>query len=364
MKIINHLTKIIFAAGIILLQSCSSGKNNNENTQEGILKKEFLSNIKTEKSVLSSQEQELFLTGKVEYNPDKVVYYSPLISGVIDRTYFSLGDKVQKEQALLDVRSTEIGEFRANMISFDAEMKIAERELQSVQALFNDKLLSEKELLEAKSALKQAQTAYEKAKSDMSLYIDKGQGVFALKSPLSGYIVDKKAASGTPFSPDSDPLFTVADLSNVWIIANVYAGDLQFVKEGMSVEITTLAYPNEVFSGKINALSQVFDPEEKVLKARIVMPNKDLKFKPKMSVVVKLKNETHRNCLAIPSDALIFDDNKYFVVIEFASEKFEIKEIQIQGHYQKTTYIRSGLSIDDKIVIKNQLLIYSELKGK
>jgi cobalt-zinc-cadmium efflux system membrane fusion protein len=83
-----------------------------------------------------------------------------------------------------------------------------------------------------------------------------------------------------------------------------------------------------------------------------------------MFVVVKLKNETHRNCLSIPTDALIFDDNRYFVVVETAPEKFEFKEVQLQGHYQKNSYIRSGLDENDMVVIKNQLLIYSELKGK
>jgi len=360
-----RIIKIFFAAIIVIsLHSCSNKGNKNAQEENGIIKEEFLARIKTEKPIYSNQEQELILNGKVECDPDKVVYYTPLVSGVVERAYFSLGDKVRQGQALLDVRSADISDFQAEMISSEAEMEVAKRELQSAQALYDDNLLSEKELLEAKSGLRQAQAAYEKAKSDMSLYLIKGQGIFAIKSPMNGYIVDKKAASGTTFSPDSDPLFTVADLSNVWIIANIYAGDLQLVKEGMSVEITTLAYPNEVFSGKIDALSQVFDPEEKVLKARIVMSNKDLKFKPEMFVVVKLKSETNNNYLSIQSDALIFDDDKHFVVVETEPGKFEFKEVQLQGHYHKHSYIRSGLSENDKVVVKNQLLIYSELKGK
>ena len=361
----ESLIKIFFAAiTILLLQSCSSTGNKETQEESGIIKEEFLAGVKTEKPVLSNQEQELILNGKVECDPDKVVYYTPLISGVVERTYFSLGDKVRRGQALLDVRSSDISAYQSDMISFEAETEVAKRELQSVQALYDDNLMSEKELLESKSKLKQAQAAYEKAKSDMSFYINKGQGIFAIKSPMNGYIVDKKVAPGAPISPDGNLLFTVADLSNVWIIANVYAGNLQSVKEGAPVEITTLAYPNEVFTGKIDAVSQVFDPEEKVLKARIIMPNVNLKFKPEMSVVVKLKNETQHNCLSVSTDALIFDDNRYFVVIETTPGKFEIKEIQLQGHYQKNSYIRSGLSENDKVVVKNQLLIYSELKGK
>ena len=359
------MIKIIFAAiTILMLQSCVSQGNKDAGEESGVIKQEFMSYINTIKPVPGNQEEELILSGKVECDPDKVVYYTPLISGVIERTYFSLGDKVQQGQALLDIRSADISAFQSDLIFFEAEVEVAERELQSAQALFDDKLLSEKELLEAKSKLRQSQAAYDKSKSDMSLYIDKGQGIFAIKSPISGYIIDKKVAPGSPVSPDGNLLFTVADLSKVWIIANVYAGNLQSVKEGMPVEITTLAYHNEVFTGKIDAISQVFDPEEKVLKARIVMPNEDLKFKPEMSVVITLKNKKQCDCLSIPTDALIFDNDRYFVVIETTPGLFEIKEVQLQGHYQKNSYISSGLSEDDTVVVKNQLLIYSELKGK
>ena len=126
----------------------------------------------------------------------------------------------------------------------------------------------------------------------MSMYgYNRASGTFSVKSPMAGYVVHKNTSSGSTIAEGGDIVFTIADLSRVWIVANVYAGDLQFVSEGMEVEITTLSYPDEVFSGKINTLSQVFDPEEKVLKSRIFMDNKDLKFKPEMSVIVKLKNE-------------------------------------------------------------------------
>jgi len=343
------MKKIIILAGVITLISCNNKKTENEKPNTN--NKAFFENVETIRPVLSNQEQELILSGKVEFDPGKVVYYTPLISGLIERTYFSLGDKVQKGQTMLDIRSAELS-------SLQSELAIARRDLQSAESMYRDNLISERELVEARST-------YEKLQADLSLYGEnKGNGVFAIKSPMTGFVVAKNASAGSTVSEGDTPLFTVADLSTVLIIANVYAGNLQLVKQGMPVEIAALAYPNEVFSGKIDALSQVFDPEERVLKARIVMPNNDLKFKPEMSVVVKLKNEMQQKYLSIPSDALIFDDNKYFVVVETVSGKFEIKEIQLQGHYQKTSYIRSGLEENDKVVVKNQLLIYSELKGK
>jgi cobalt-zinc-cadmium efflux system membrane fusion protein len=287
----------------------------------------------------------------------------PLISGIVEKTHFSLGDKVKKGQSLLDMRSTELSALQSEKITLEAEEKLAERELKAKQAMFDDNLLSEMELLEAKRNLQQIRASLSKIKSDMNVYgAEKENGIFTVLAPMSGYIVHKKASLSSMISPDSDPVFTIADLSTVWVIANVYASNLLCVREGMEVEMTTFSYPNEKFHGKINALSQVFDPEERVLKARIVMDNRDLKLKPEMSMLITLKDKTAQHLLAIPSDALIFDDNQYFVVVEETTGNFTARKVVLQEHHNKTSYISSGLREGEKVAVKNQLLIYSELK--
>jgi len=353
---------IIILTSIIILFSCNDSKKI-ENAEKNTIKTAFLENVKTVPAALSNQEQELILTGKVEYDPDRIISYTPLISGVIDKSYFSLGDKVQKGQPLLDIRSTELSALQMEKVSLEAEERVAARELITVQSMFDDKMLSEKELLEAKGKLKQIQAALNKINADMDVYgTDKGNGIFTVNALSSGHIVHKKASHGSTISPESDAVFTIADLSTVWVTVNVYASDLLFVREGMDVEMTTFSYPNEKFYGKINALSQVFDPDERVLKARIIMKNSDLKLKPEMSMLITLKDKTTRYTFAIPSAALIFDDNQYFVVVEESIGNFVIRNVVLQGHTGKTSYISSGLTEGEKVVVKNHLLIYTGLK--
>jgi cobalt-zinc-cadmium efflux system membrane fusion protein len=345
---------------IAILTSCAP-KKNIENPPS--IKDAFIENIETAKVVLAPQEQELLLTGKVECNPDKIFSYVPLICGIVEKSHFSLGAQVRIGQPLLDIRSTELSALQAEKITLEAEEKLVERELKAAQAMFDDNLYSEIELLEAKSKLQQIRAALSKIKSDMSVYgSDKGNGIFTIHAPMSGYIVHKKASSGTMISPESDPVFTIADLSEVWVIANVYASNLLCVREGMEVEMNTFSYPNVKFHGKIDVMSQIFDPEARVLKARIEMDNKDLKLKPEMSMLITLKDKTLQPLVAVPSKALIFDDNQYFVVVEEPKGSFIIKNVVPQGHNQETSYIASGLIEGEKVVVKNQLLIYSELK--
>jgi cobalt-zinc-cadmium efflux system membrane fusion protein len=148
----------------------------------------------------------------------------------------------------------------------------------------------------------------------------------------------------------------------VWVIANVYAGDLAFVKVGMPVDIRTSAYAGELFSGKIDVMSQVFDPEEHVLKARIVMPNADLRLKPEMAVDLTLRDSRETQMATVPTKALIFDNNRHFVVKQ-ESSCFDIIEVKLHAQTNGISYIEAGLEAGDKVVVKDNLLMYSKLKA-
>lgn len=361
---IRNISSLSWIACILLLLgACTENKTvgNNDNGAE----KNFRRSVKVAQVQTGGHDRDLVLSGKVEYHPDKIIYYAPLVSGTVEQVTFSLGDAVRKGDKMLSIRSAELSALRAERIGAETELRVATRETQSMRAMFADNLLSEKELLESEARMQQAQAALERIGTDLTHYsFDPDHGNFAVTAPLSGFIVDKKVAPGTPVSADGTPIFTIADLSSVWITANVYARDLSRVKEGQEVEIEVLAYPDEKFKGTISRLSQTFDPEEKVLKARILLENKGLKLKPDMAVTVRVSQPVDIPLLAVPKEALIFDDNRYFVVVQDDGETFRICEVMPQGHTADMTYIASGIRGYENIVITNQLLIYTGLKEK
>jgi len=323
----------------------------------------FLQGIKTVKAAVTEQEEEIILTGKVEYDPEKVIRYTPLISGIVEQTYFFQGEKVIKGQTLMDIKSAEPGILQAEKKALKLEIEALKRELQSAEEMYKDDMLSEKELLEAKAKLNRAESESDRIQTSLALIgTEKSAGVFSIKAPIDGYIISKNTSAGSPFSAGGEALFTIADLSSVWIMGNVYAGYLPFVKEGMEVIVNTLSYPDEVFRGKIDALAHIFDPEEKVLKARIIMPNKELKLKPEMSVLISLKGNRGNHSVAIPTNAMIFDNDQYHAIVEKSPGTYEIREILSSGHAGNQTYILSGIEEGELIVVKDQLFIYSGLK--
>jgi cobalt-zinc-cadmium efflux system membrane fusion protein len=340
--------KNLFFISLLFLTACGQRGQNNTST-EGVIPEAFLKEVVTVKASLQQLQKEFMLTGKVTADPNKTINYSSLISGIVVKSYFTLGDRVSKGQAMIDIRSAELS-------SLQSELTIAQRNLKSLQTQLESGLVAERDVVEARST-------FEKLQADLALYGEsKGNGIFSINAPMSGYVIGKYGNAGSTVSAESEPLFSIADLSTIWVIANIYAGNLQFIKEGQNVEVTTVAYPKEVFKGKINFISQVFDPEDKALKARIVLPNQGLKLKPEMSVSVKILNESNTQMVSIPSNAVIFDNNRYFVVT--GNKDFKIREIVPFDHHNGITYISEGLESDEEVVTKNQLLVYNEIKGK
>jgi len=328
--------------------ACGNNEQANQTT-EVIISESFLKDVMTAKAELKYLQKEVTLTGKITTDPDKVINYFPLVSGIIVKSYFTLGDRVKKGQTMFDIRSVELS-------GLQSEMTIAQRNLKSMESLFENGIATERELVEARSN-------YEKLRADLALYGEnKGDGIFSITAPASGYVVKKHGNAGSTISAEGEPLFSIADLSVVWVIVNIYAGNLQFLSEGQDVEITSIAYVGEVFKGKINFISQVFDPEDKTLKAYVILPNQELKLKPEMSVMVKLINKSNVEMTTVPSNAVIFDDNCYFVVV--GNNDFAIRKIIPFYNHDGITYISEGLNTGEEVVINNQLLIYNKLKEK
>src|SRR5476651_1095296 len=110
-------------------------------------------------------------------------------------------------------------------------------------------------------------------------------------------------------------MFTISDMREVWIWANVFESDISKVKEGYTARITTLAYPGKVFFGKVNEISSVLDPDNKVMKIKIELPNPDMLLKPQMFTNVVITNSEKTQSVSVPSKAIIFDSSKNYVVV-------------------------------------------------
>jgi len=183
-----------------------------------------------------------------------------------------------------------------------------------------------------------------------------------VKSPISGYIVEKFVNANMQIRSDnSTNLFTISDLSKVWALANVYESDIAEISVNEKVEVTTISYPDIKFSGKIDKIYNVLDPETKTMKVQIQLDNKDYLLKPEMFISAIVKHKTNKEMVAIPSGSVIFDRNQYWALVFRDKCDIQAKKIDILTTNSVNSYIKSGLAPGDKVITNRQLLIYNAM---
>lgn len=353
--------KILFTLGIGLgCLSCETKPESIAQTQENT--KQVIPSLVTYQAQLEHITESIRLNGQIEYNPNRVVHYASLINGIITKTYFSIGDKVNKGQVLAELKSNELTELTSRKRSLDSQMHVARRKLSVAESMFGDRISSEKDLVEAQSEVDILKTEIEKIQSNLSLYnASTEKGVFQIKAPVSGYVVQNNISAGTQISGSDADLFTISDLSDVWVTTNIYAIDLPFVQKGMKAVIKSKAYPGETFEGVISEISQVFDPQERVLKARIQMPNKDLKLKPGLAIEAVVLKNTKDYAIGVPANALIFHNNENYLLIQNADSTLEARKVIIDVQDHDKVFLKNGISAGEHIVLSNPLLLFSDV---
>lgn len=308
---------------------------------------------------------EVKLSGEVSFDDNRVVKLFPFSSGQVEKVFVSLGDKVRKGQALAIIRSADVAGNYSDLSVAGKDISIAKKQLDNTTSLFNNGIASEREYTEAKENYNKALVAEEKIKD--LIRINGGgrtsaSGTYVMTAPMSGYVVEKNAEPGSFIRGDNTQnLFTVGDISQVLIWANVYETDIARVKEGYIADVTTLAWPGKIFTGIIDKSNQILDPETKVMKVRITLKNESLELKPEMFANVIVRNKEEKQTPSIPASAIITDNGKNFVVLYHDKCSLELRQIQILKSVNGISYINSGLAAGDKIISQNQILLYRAL---
>lgn len=309
-------------------------------------------------------DDELHLSGEVSFDENKVVKVFPNSSGQVLEVKVSFGDKVQAGQVLAVIRSADVAGNYNDLASAEADVSIAKRQMDNAESLYKSGINSQREFEEAKQNYEKALAGKEKIES--LIRINGGGntqpgGAYLIKSPISGYIVEKKVNAGNFIRTDnSDNLFTVSDLKNVWVLANVFEADIAKVKEGQDAKVTTLSYPDKVFRGKIDKVSEVLDPSNKALRIRIRIDNSQLLLKPEMFTNVVITNTENRSATCIPSSAVVEESGKQFLVLYNDNCDLKVFPVDILKIVGDKTYLRGTLPSGQKLITHNALMIYDE----
>ncbi len=285
--------------------------------------------------------------GKVDYDEKKLYYVNTKISGWVDKLYVNYTGKfVRKGEPLLEIYSPELVSAEEEYIIALKYKNVEPR--QSGQAeLYN----------RAHRKLMFWDISHEQI--DRLEATGKIEKTMALVAPATGVIVEKNVLQGGNIMAGTN-LFKIADLSTVWVNAEVYEYEVPFIKVGQRATVTLAYIPGKVITGRVSYIYPYLNPDTRTVRVRVEIPNPNLLLKPEMFATVELQSPVTINAVAVPEQAVIHSGERNVVVVSRGDGRFESRDVKLGvlagGYYQ----VLDGVQDGEKIVVSSQFLLDSE----
>ncbi|MBC8986806.1 efflux RND transporter periplasmic adaptor subunit [Pedobacter sp. N36a] len=334
-------------------------KNRKFTVTKTLIKQLLVDTVKTAK-----QSSLITLSGKIQADESKMIKIYPLVSGIAGAVTVQQGDAVRKGQLLTTLKSPEMAGFAKDAVSSRAELKNSHRALEVTEDLYKSGLASKKDLEFAKGEYQKAQAEIKRSKIVMG--INKGNSTLAyeLRAPISGFVVEKNITTNMQVRTDNTQnLFTVADLSTVWAILNIYESDISKVRAGDEVKITTISYPEKSFDGKIDKIYDILDQDSRVMRARVKIRNPNYMLKPGMFANINVSGQSGENLPFINSRCLVFDNERNYVLVLDKKAHLRVQEVELAKRVEDKVFIHKGLNAGDRIIASRQVYLYQSLKN-
>jgi membrane fusion protein, heavy metal efflux system len=308
----------------------------------------------------------LRLTGAVAYNAFNTTPVITQVGGPVSRILVVPGERVKKGQSLLEVSSPDYSLLYAAYLKARDTLRVTDKNYARAQDLYAHHAIAERDLLQAESDRIQAQADLNAALLGLKILgipnpddLEKApsSAEIPLLAPIGGEIVERDVAPGQLLQAGATQAFIISDMSSVWVLANIYQGDMSAVHVGDQVAVQTDSYPDK-FQGKISFISPALDPTTRTLQARIVVENPGEKLKNNMYVTATVTAGVEQNAIAVPDSSVLRDDeNQPFVYVASGSNQFGRRPVEIGQSESGKTQILKGLSPGDRVVGDGSLFL-------
>lgn len=365
--------------------------NSEASTTTATLSPEQQASVSVEVAQLRTISTDVVAPGAVAFNGNAVTPVFSQFSGRLVRLDAEVGMTVRKGQVLGTIDTPDIVASEADYQQaltnertartaldlatrtrerserLTAAEAIPQRELQQAQA---DEARARDDLQRAQSAIEAARGKLQSAGMSEAEINQLASGAHAvnrlmpLVAPISGTITERKAGLGQVVqSGAGDPLLMIADLSSVWVNADLYEDQLAYVHMGAPVKIQTPAYPTETFSARVDRIGATVDPDKHTVAVRCVVANRDARLKPGMFTNIMLSSAARQNALTVPASAVVTEGDERSVFVEAASGRYIKRPVVVGGENEGAVIIRSGLTEGERVVVGGSLLLSAQQQG-
>ncbi|MBI5214158.1 MAG: efflux RND transporter periplasmic adaptor subunit [Ignavibacteriae bacterium] len=359
-KILLSLLFLLF----MLLLGCGKREQEQSEMEHGEHESEFSENttvhldmhkvyhagIKVETVEKKSVAIPLTIPGKVSFNERKQAHITSRLAGRIEHVYAFTNDNVTESEVLAELFSQEFLTMQSEFLQVVARLNRlgqSGEDNTTTKALYESSKKKLKIVGLTENELKELETSLTP------------QSLYRIHAPFKGTVLESKIKLGSYVELGTE-LFDYADLSTVWILADVFENNLPYIKTGMRATIEVSAFP-EVFEGTINSVYNVVDENTRTVKARIEVQNTSGKLKPEMFCTVKIQTSLGNETIKIPESALLGETEKHFVFIALNDSTFEKRDVRTGVETREFAEVMDGLLVGEKIVVKGGFFLKSEL---
>jgi cobalt-zinc-cadmium efflux system membrane fusion protein len=354
------------AAGVLITTGCSKGQTadaaTNTPTQVEAAPDPTVAEVDHPEQfpLIAAQSRalhdDLTVNGVVAPDVGRTVPVNALSGGRVVEISARLGDDVQQGQVLLKIHSPELAQAISDFQKAQADEMLARRSLERAQALFAHGALAEKEKENAEATEEKAKVDVATARDKIRLLngaVDSLSPIIDVRAPISGTIVSQNTAGGAGVkSLDNSPdLFTIADLSQVWILCDVFENNLAQVHVGDAAEVRLAAYPDRPLRARVGKIMNILDPANRTAKVRLELPNPHGLLKPGMFATARFVSQAALSRIVVPSSAILRLHDRDWVFVPLGGKQFRRTEI-VAGPAQAdgTQAVLQGLQSGQNVV--------------
>ena len=309
----------------------------------------------------------------VQPNMNELAEVTTLVRGRVMKVHVDVGQDVKKGTLLAMLQSEDLGVAEGAYLKAAARLHEAELAYERANDLYQLKVVSLAELLRREAAMKTAQAEVRETKNRLELLgvprreidrLDRERTIKAdvpLRAPFDGRVIMRNITRGEVVETHQT-VFTVADLSDVWVVGNVPEKDVQYIRKDQKVDVIVAAYPHAIMQGTITYLGDVLDPTTRTMRLRVTVPNPDRLLKPEMFAIVRVHAASSPETLSVPLAAVQGGPPGKMVFVQRGPNEFEVRSVKLGQEQGEMISLLDGVSEGEQVVTKGSFALKSEME--
>jgi len=338
------------------------------------VKLDFLQRLKTAAAGGGDTIETMRVPARVEVDEQRVARIGAAVTGRVTKVYASLGQRVTDGETLATLHSAELSTAQLGYLKALSQEQLQQNAVNRAKLLFAADVIGSAELQKRESELAQAQAELQASHDQLGvmgmtnkakLNLAANRTVLSLSSitaTLNGTIIERKVTPGQVVQP-ADGLFTVADLSRVWVVAEVPEQQAALVKKGETAQVEIPALNNTRIKGQLIYVADTVSPDRRTVTVRMEVANNEGMLKPEMLASMLIQSAPQHRLL-VPSAAVVREDNKDHVFVQLDKQRFQLREVNLGQESNGNISVLSGLKEGEVIVVEGAFHLNNERKRK